>query len=239
MRRRQFLKRTAATAAAPAILSRVGRTADPYAAKPEHVSLEFEEATLKKYRPRLITRHLEIKPSYLYSWVARTEEWDLDVACYWCWYEGQSSDVKPASHQGDREPIYVAFSTEDGEVKQVAVDGYHYFSAYYEGAIPFQDGDEFRPTFHVQKPYHFYSGGGDGGEDVDLEDMTEQYPDWWMNGWKVHQRSVVVPWAMLGADRRSDWWPDNVGTYEDTLRWAWYVAGWRGADDADDAALQI
>lgn len=230
----------ASTAAAPAVCSQRSRAADPYVAKPDHVTLEYDEATLSKYRPRLITRHLETKPSYLYGWVARTEEWDLDVACYWAWYEGQISDVKPASHQGDREPIYVGFDTDSGEVKQVAVDGYHYFNAYYDGDdVSFQDGDEFRPTFHVQKPYHFYSSGGDGGEDVNLEDMTAQYPDWWKNGWNVYQRSVVVPWLMLGSGRRSDWWPPDVGpvSIEGTLRKGWFWAGIRGADDADSEAL--
>lgn len=241
MHRRQFLATTAAIGTAGAVASRPARAAgDPYADKPEHVSLEYDESTLKTYRPRLITRHLDIKPSYLYGWVARSNEFDTDVACYWCWYEGQSSSVKPASHRGDREPIYVAFDPDSGEVQRAAVDGYHYFAAHYEGeAVPFQDGDDRRSTWHVQKPYHFYTAGGDGGSDVDLEDMTEQYPDWWKNGWDVHQQSVVVPWVMLGSGRRSDWWPDDIGTYEDTLRWAWYVAGIRGADDADEGALEL
>jgi len=240
MDRRQFL----ATVAAGLTVGTVGARAagDPYADKPEHVSLEYDEATLKKYRPRLITRHLQIEPSYLYGWVASSNEFELDVACYWCWYEGQVSDVKPASHKGDREPIYIGFDPDEGTVEQVAVDGYHYFNAYYEGdAIPFQDGDQYRTTWHVQKPYHFYSAGGDAGSDVDLDDMTEQYPDWWKNGWNVHQRSVVVPWMMLGNDRRSDWWPDDVGQFsvEAMFRQAWLLAGIRGADDADTDDLAV
>jgi len=243
MRRSEFLATTACVATAGAVSSRPARAAgDPYDAKPEHVSLEYDEATLEKYRPRLITRHLQIEPSYLYGWVASSNEFELDVACYWCWYEGQVSDVKPASHKGDREPIYIGFDPDTGEVKQVAVDGYHYFSAYYEGEeVPIQDNDEFRTTWHVQKPYHFYSPGGEAGTDVDLGKMTEQYPDWWKNGWHVHQRSVVVPWMMLGDDRRSDWWPDDVGTfsYEAALRDIWFLIGIRGADDADEDALKI
>lgn len=242
MRRRQFLKATAATAAAPVVLGRRGQAADPYAAKPDHVSLEYDEATLQKYRPRLITRHLEIKPSYLYGWVARSNEFDTEIACYWAWYEGQQASVQAASHRADREPVYVVFDPDSGDVQEAVVDGYHYFAARYTGdAVPFQDGDEYRPTFHVQKPYHFYSGGGDGGEDVDLKDMNDRYPDWWKNDWHVHQRSVVVPWVMTGSNGRSDWWPDDVGSwsYEAALRDAYYTVGWYGADDVDDGALVV
>lgn len=215
---------------------------DPWAPKPEHVSLEYDEATLKKYRPRLVTRSLEIKPSYLYSWVASSNEFDTDVACYWCWYEGQISDVKPASHRGDREPIQVYFNPDSGEVKEVVVDGYHYFCARYrDDAVPTQDGDEYRPTFTVADDYHFYYAGGSAGTDVELANMTDQYPNWVKNGWGVHQRSVLVPWQVAGADGRTDWWPDDVGTlsFEAFLRRVWLGAGLYGAKNADRDALAV
>lgn len=232
------------TAVAVASLGTAGSAAAaraPYGVTPDHISFEYDESVLTRYRPKLITRNLDIKPSYLYSWVVSSSEFDTDVACYWAWYSSQNTTIKPSSHFGDREPVYVVFDSESGAVREVIVDGYHYYAARYSGnAIPFVDDNERRTRWRVQKPYHFYiaAAGDEGGADVDLADMRDVYPDWITNGWEVSREAVTIPWQM--RDDRDHWWPGGVdGVSLRALNWSVrLLIGASGAEEADTDRIE-
>jgi len=90
---------TTVTASSPASASHLDH-------QPAHVSLSYDKAMLKQYRPRLATGHLDFKPNKLYSWVAESPEHDTTVCVYCASYDAQhglSPFAGPLSdsHDGD------------------------------------------------------------------------------------------------------------------------------------------
>lgn len=209
---------------------------DPYQPQPSTVRLEYDEAVLKKYRPKLVIEHLDIKPNFLAGWVARSNDRDTHVACYWAYYVAQSGGgVNSAEHADDREPVQVHYDPDTGEVQQVIVDGYHYYAARYPEPTLVEDT---RPLLYVQKPYHFYvdQGQRSGGKDVDLEDMHDWYPGWIRNGWLVSKKAALVPWEMF---TRTHYWSEEsmwagLTAFQYSVKLS---AGLAGADSADTDAL--
>jgi len=206
MHRRRFLKAASATAATLATVGRV--SAATYQDQPEYVSLTYDLPTLETYRPYLVTRHLDIKPTAVYGWVADSTERETDVACYWVSYVTQQGVTSADSHQYDREPIYVEFDSETGEVQQVLVDGYHYLVKTYPGSLTLEN--DTHPVLHIVKPWHFYRQTTDLGELPAIEDMHDKFDPWVSNDWNVHKESVVNPWRV---ENRGHWWPDLVAGF--------------------------
>jgi hypothetical protein len=204
--RRQFLTGLGATATALAATGpAAAQTSDPYAPQPDYVTLSYPDSELETYRPYLVTRHLNVRPTDLRAWKATSAEQDTSVYCYWANYVTQTGFTSADSHVDDREPVYV-FVDQSGSVERVVVDGYHYLAAEYPD--PPTTGDT-HPTLHVNAPYHFYYATNEIGDgSVPIRDMHDRYEGWVDNGWQVHKESVVRPWNILS---RRHWWADGLG----------------------------
>lgn len=79
------------------------------------------------------------------------------------------------------------------------------------------------PLLHVVHPWHHYCLTAEEGIDVELKHLDDAtLQGWFDNGWDeaIHVRTLSVPWVMMGADGRSDWWQDSVSafSYEAGLR---------------------
>lgn len=174
-----------------------------YDHQPEFVDLVYDESALKTYRPLLVTGHLEIEPTRLFAWIARSAERDTDMYCYWAWYAGQQGITADDSHVPDREPFYVEVRPGEG-VERVIYDRLHYTIG---TDLSPPTTDDTRPTYRVIKPWHPYEPTSTLGVDVSLASMHSVYSEWLDNEWTVHQPSVVNPWTVVS---RGHWWPDGT-----------------------------
>ncbi|RDZ49524.1 hypothetical protein C5C07_20290 [Haloferax sp. Atlit-4N] len=196
-------------------------------ATPEHVTRTYEPDLLNRYKPRLVVRDLGTNtPTALYSFVARSTEFNDTVLVYWASYPFQEGvALGYDSHWGDHEPIYVRINEDRDEILDVAFSAYHWLRGW-NPSPPTVLGDTegaVHPTFHVVNPWHHYFLTTEEGVDVDLEHLSDAELQAWLdNGWDeaVHLPSVTQPWVMTGADGRTDWWLDTVGSfsYEAGLR---------------------
>lgn len=238
--RRGVLRAGIALAATGGIASTA--SADHPDAQLENTTIEFDEATLEEYRPKLVTRHLEFTPNALFGLVARNPDFDTDVAVFWADYDAQTG-VVPLSggafddgHAGDHEPVYVAFNSETGDISGVAYSAYHWMRAWQSG----DSLDEFlvddrHVKLHVVKPWHQYRLTDEEGEDVELKDLTSAFDSWRANGLEEHLQpgTVLNPWIMTGAGGRSHWWRDDVGGWSSDaamVRMLWRVSQLPGID---------
>lgn len=232
MQRREFLIRSGTAAAGLGVISTPAAARTPYESQPDHVTLEFDEPVLRRYRPLLVTRDIDRSALLdLRGWVARSEEFTESVACYWARYASQSTAIRAASHYKDREPIYV-FYDERGDVARVIWDGYHYLKDSTTSPNLYTDTDGPHAKLHIARDYRFYSETVEEGTMVDIEDMHDRYATWVDGGWKINRRAVVDPWRMRSLD---DWWPDTVGelSVEAQIRQAYLTAGLFGASRSD------
>lgn len=205
--RRQYLQTigiTTATLATAGVVSADHRAV--YEDQPEYVDLVYDQTVLETYNPYMVLRTLDIKPTDVYGWVATSTERETNMACYWVYYVSQQGATSADSHQTDREPVYVEYDPDTGNVQSVHVDGYHYMLRSYPSV---ELEGETHPTLHVVNPWHFYRETTEVGETLTVEDMHEKYGPWIDNGWNVHRRSVVDPWTVTS---RGHWWPDAVGS---------------------------
>lgn len=219
MKRRDFLRQTGLAASG---LGTVAVATQPAAAQtlseyrpPEHVTISFDEARLKTYRPWLDLSALEIEPYGLFGQVASSPEYDYDVMVYAARYvmqQGVSPLAPPLndSHFGDTEWFYV-FVDEAGDVAEVVYTAYHWVAKRVVGdGIPLYDGTH--PIAHVVRPWHHYVLAGDiTGELVRLRDMTNRqqgFEDWLESGMMENLRPGTVrdPATMRWAD---SWWRDG------------------------------
>ena len=238
--RRAFLRGTGAAAVATGgVAIATGPAAAAHdTAKPEHVTLSFDETTLERYRPRLVTRHLDVSPSKQYAWLATSPEHDTDAYTYWTWYVTQEGLTDRDSHYLDREPVYVFVDAETDEISEVVYSGYHWLAA--RTRSPTTDVDD-HPLFQVAERYHhYYRTGDDTGELVDLADMDAVFDEWIDNGWEedLEPGAAQYPWLLASVDSgasRAHWWRENSLGFSWTAQWMrlWKRLGLRGADEAD------
>lgn len=178
-------------------------------ARPEAVTLSYDEATLKQYRPKLILRNLDVEPLALHGWVARSPDRETDVCVYWAEYTHQNGVSEYDSHFGDHEPVYVAVDSESGAVREVVASVYHWLRG--RTTTPTLDGQH--PLLRVISPWHHYTAAAEVGQAVALANLDESFDGWLANGLEsdLHVGSVTNPWVMLGADGRTHWWQDTAG----------------------------
>jgi hypothetical protein len=203
MRRREFLQAAGAVAGGGTVFSAsaLGKHFDE---QPEHVTLEYDESTLKRYRPELVMpAAAEEKLIGIYGWVARSPERDTSVAVYWASYSHQDGWLGNLdSHYGDHEPVYVFFD-EDG-VTQVMASIYHWIAGRAPGTeIPLVD--DTHPQLRVIEPWHQYTAAGQPGEFFDVDDLGTVFDSWLDNGLEesLAPGAVTNPWTMRS---RPDWW---------------------------------
>lgn len=211
MSRRQFLATTAGAAASTVGLSALASAA-AYDAQPEYVDLVYDKTVLEMYRPLLVERHLEIQPDTLYGWVATSRERDTNIAVYFAWYTaGQRGIVgseSPVSdtHTPDREPIYVEYDPQTGEVVRVTYSGYHYIGATVRPGMGIElEGRQ--PKLHIVRPWHQYRTTTETGVNVELGNLHTVYDGWMENNWKAAPEAVVNPWR---ARERGHWWDNSA-----------------------------
>jgi hypothetical protein len=209
MKRRELLRAVAAGSLGAVGLSSSATAVHDSSGQPSHVTLSYDESELETYRPKLVTGHLDTRPSLQYAWIAESTEHDDDAYCYWTYYVTQQGFTDQDSHYLDREPLYV-FVDEAGDVSQVIYSGYHWLAA--DTHVPNTveaDDDGQHPTFRVAKKYHHYlQTTDDSGELVDLSDLNDQFDTWLANGWEddLCVGCAQDPWLMR---RRSSWWKDD------------------------------
>ncbi len=208
--RRAFLRSVAgagslgaglAIASSPAV-------ADHPDAQPAHVSLEFDQDRLERYRPRLVMAQEDREKFFgLYGWVARSQDYDTDVCVYFAAYTHQTGVTSYDSHHGDREPIYTFVDKNTGDVRGVAASIYHWLRGW--TATPTLDGDH--PKLRVISPWHHYSATTETGSLFDVEDLHGELDAWLANGLEADLApgTVYNPWTMAGADGRDHWWRHN------------------------------
>lgn len=216
--RRDFLRGTGSALAAPAALTAgvVGASGIASAShmdEPgENITIEYDEATLETYRPRLVfPTEAREKLIGLYGWIVRSADYDTDVACYFCRYTHQQGWVGPDSHFGDTEPMQVEFDPDTGEVKRVRASIYHWIKGEVNPPPEALLYDETHAHLRVISPWHQYTAAGpsDDGTFVDVSDLTEAYPDWLANGLEdsIYQGAFTVPWRMQD---RAHFWQDTL-----------------------------
>ncbi|NHX37621.1 MULTISPECIES: hypothetical protein [Halolamina] len=203
MRRREYLQAAGAVAVGSTVFS-ASALAEHFDAKPDDVTLEYDESVLERYRPELVMpAAAEEKFIGLYGWVTRSEERETNVAVYWASYSHQEGWLGNLdSHYGDHEPVYVFF--DDDGVTQVIASIYHWIAGRAPGAeIPLVD--DTHPQLRVIKPWHQYTAAGQPGEFFDVDDLTTVFDSWLDNGLEesLAPGSVTNPWTMRS---RPDWW---------------------------------
>ena len=214
MNRRQFLVRTGSTltgAVTGSIAVTGTASASAYSSQPDEVTLKYDEARLKQYRPLLITEALDpdLQTPVLNSWVATHETRDTFVCCYWSWYPEQRGYSSADSHRPDREPVYVFVDELTGEVTKVVYDGWHYIAA---TDLDPRIHDAFHVQLYVIYPWHPYrrpksERNKSAGQYLKLRNMHDAYEVWLGEGWDVNPPTVVDPWSI---NSRGHWWSDAL-----------------------------
>lgn len=212
-------------------------------AKPDHVSITFDEERLERWQPRL-TLSLEASNSLtgVYGYVATSEEWDHDVLAYWARYAYQDGWLPWDSHQYDHEPAYVFIDSDAEEpappeaLELVVYTGYHHYSASFapdEGDLSSsrQSDAETHVSLDVVSPWHHYQRAEAGvGTLPELRSWPSARSEWSAYGFYegTSREAVDAPHTMI--DRES-WWAD--GTTDARFAALWLRLG-LAPDDRDE-----
>ncbi len=234
MRRRQYLKTAGATALGAGVLS--GRAlAEHYEVQPEHVSISFDQSTLERYRPELVFSD-DSREKFLgmYGWLVSSNEYDTDIAVYWCSYSYQEGWIGNLdSHYGDHEPLQVEFNSETGDVERVRASVYHWIKGETVASeASLKDG---RPHLEVVDPWHQYTAASAAGILPEVKDLTAVFQDWLDGGLEesLAPGTSTNPWSM---QTRGDWW--RRGEYSGISTNALLVSAAKGAGIGEVGTLE-
>lgn len=201
-------------------------------AKPDHVTLRYDEAELEAYRPIVyLPPATDIRPSTWYAWTASSPEYEYDVHVYWLFYHTQTAAV--AAHRPDREPVYVYVDPEVGDVREVVYSAWHWMAFRWTTPLVYEpsDTDGRHVQLQADRDYHHYyqtdrvgelfgveplgttDGDAFSGEDVD----STTFESWVRNSW---EDSLAVGAAQHPEVMRfrESWWADGA---ERSHRWFW------------------
>lgn len=204
--RRQFLTTFGAAALGSAALS-TPAAAEHDEAKPEHVTIEYDEDWLQTYRPLLTFEgDAHDKLIGLYGLKATSPEEDTDVAVYWASYTDQQGWLGPTdSHFGDHEPCHVYVDSDTGDVVEVIASIYHWLAG--SGSPPSLPMEGKQPRLGVMDPHHQYRAAGEDENTVTvtLRNLVDAYDSWLANGMEddLAVGTVRNPWLMQS---RESWW---------------------------------
>jgi hypothetical protein len=202
------------------LTSLAGRTAadsgSRLESKPDHVRIGFDRDYLETYQPELVTDHLDVTPKALYGWVARSEDYDTSVACYFAAYTHQNSawyapgDID--AHFGDHEPVQIEVDDESGDPVRVRASIYHWMKGETVAAtVPMDDSGQ-RPRLYVFKPHHHYRAAqpDESTTAVEVDDLTAVFEDWMDDGLDENliEGAFTNPWVM---QTEPDFWAEGVG----------------------------
>lgn len=221
--RRQVLK-SGGAAVAVATLGTTAASADSHLEpKPEHVTIEWVGDRLERFKPRLVTRHLDIEPTALYAWQARSPERETDALVYWAEFVAQDG-VLPSStwlpsdgHYGDHEPVIVEVDSETDDVVRVHASVYHWMRGTFLPGVGLTLYDGEQPQLRPVNPWHQYRTTTDPGRDVELRRLHDVIEAWLDNGMESQlvEGANTTPWMMR---ERGHWWADGtLGISTDAL----------------------
>lgn len=242
MRRRDFLAAVAGGVAVGAGAATAAHEDSNWRAKPDGVTIEYDEPWLETHQPLLVTDHeTRRRINGLYACRVGGDAYEYDVACYWLQATHQDGlaffDLvfRPDSHLGDHEPVYV-YVDDDGTVDRVVYSTYHHFagevtpdSARFQAV---RTSDETHVTLRVIPEWHNYSADTDrDGSFLELRDWVSSRDSWLDNEFyeRTADEAVEDPETML---RRDSWWDESTTDYRAGELFAWI--GLRGAEQADD-----
>ena len=204
---------------------------------PQYVTVEFDEAAIRRYQPQLVLEGVEPEPLAFHALHATSQESTLNAVYGFTQYPYQGGVTSADSHLGDHEPIIVFYDDSTGDVVRVDYAAYHWFrgSAAAE-TLQYADADQRRPMFRVDSRYHHYYvySGGFPGTRLEVEDLTESLDSWLANGLddSLATSQPYDPYRMLG---RESWWMHSAGNWIDaSLKALWFNLGVSDARETSD-----
>jgi len=241
----------AVAAAGGASVPAMAQTGDypHWGARPEHVTLTYDEQTLLQHAPRLaLSQDARTKLRDLYGWTATSPEYDLDHHVYVALYTHQSGSLSlfgsmlSDSHLGDTEWVYVLSDPDTGETKRVIYDAYHWVVGRQDASAITMDGQH--PVGRVVDPWHFYTFSDVDASSAtavdEVRDLTAEFGAMLSNGLaeSLEPGTVTDPATMQS---RNHWWRTGVTgwSFDAALASTVYSLGWVGADSVDSSAIDI
>lgn len=206
---------------------------------PDHVTLSFDEETIKKYQPDLVVEGVDPAPIAMHALHAESENSGLNAVYCWTLYPYQEGKTDHDSHLGDHEPIIVWYDAASGDVERVDYAAYHWFRGDARAdEFSYATDARNRPTFRVDPDYHHYYQyhGGVPGERLQLENLLESIDNWLNNGLEepLALSQPYDPWQMFG---RESWRQESSRTSVDlALKKLWFNLGLSGAKETADAS---
>lgn len=202
---------------------------------PDHVTLEYDDATVAKYQPQLVLNGVEPRPLGYWGMHATSTESTLNAVYGFVRYPYQEGRAgRNDSHLGDHEPIIVWYDQSSGETVRVDYSAYHWFRGSRDAdALAFVSEDRHRPILRVDPRYHHYYGytGDLPGEQLEREDLTAAIGGWLNNGLEesLALSQPYDPWQMLSRD---SWWRHTRSNWLN----AWLQAVWFNVGLSDATA---
>lgn len=214
-------------------------------AKPDNVTIEYDEEFLRTYQPRLVTTY-STRQEFIgfFGYTVRGKPYEYDVACYWAELTHQDGLTLfnfvfgPDSHLGDHEPVYVFVDKSTGEVEKVIYSTYHHFPGEItpETGVFVQDRHQdlaTHPILRVVPEWHNYSAavGDRTGTFFTLESWIAVRDSWKENGFyqETADEAIEDPATMQTRDA---WWQKNTMDYKFGPLFA--RLGLRGAEQSDE-----
>lgn len=212
-------------------------------AKPDHVSITYDEARLERWQPFMsMSAETRRELTGIYGYVATSPEWDRDVLCYWARYSVQEGFLWWDSHQYDHEPVYVFLDSSADEpappsaLELVKYAAYHHYSGSLEPELgdlagSRQSSDETHVAFDLNPRHHHYRVAEAGsGIHPPLRSWPAARPEWKAYGFysDTSREAVDSPYSMRD---RAHWWRDE--SRDAGLAPLWLSLG-IATDDRDD-----
>lgn len=224
--RRGFLASLAAGAGVFGVGRASAAIADYEDAKPDHVSITFDEATLAGYQPSLdFPSEMNIRPAALYAWTSTSPEWQYDAHTFIYYYQTQDTDVAVTSHRHDREIVQVFTHPTYGEVREAVYSAGHWAAFRDEEPNVYEadDGGEHVKLAVHPKYRHYTKTSEVGATDIALEPLgtdetlysgeATQFEVFLQNGWD----GVLRPGLLQAADRArfvEHYWADGASRWD-------------------------
>lgn len=209
---------------------------------PADVTLSYDPAVLDRYKPALVTRHLQIEPNAWYGWTATSPDHDTDAHCLICRYSGQAG-VVPAgnllsdSHRYDHEPVLIFTDSDTGDLVSITPSVYHWLAeSFPRNALPLV-GE--RPALAAARPWHHYQPDPSrtGTTEIELRSLGDHLDAWLANGFEIYRPALTDPWVMQGTTGRGHFWRSwdaGFGFSLPATLWSgfrglgWYVGNYGG-----------
>lgn len=204
---------------------------------PDHVTISYDEATIREYQPRLVLEGVDPRPLKFHALHAESTESTLNAVYGFTQYAYQSGSTEHDSHLGDHEPMIIWYDQSSGDVERVDYAAYHWFrGTAYADSLQFADEERHKPIFRVDKTYHhYYSYAGDiPGEALETTSLLDTIGSWLNNGLEDNL-ALTQPFNPYDMLTRTEWWRHNSGNWIDaTLKAFWFNIGLSGADNTAD-----